>query len=358
MIEILTLNEADKWNYFLDKLPIQFQDIYYTPEYYSIYEKSGYGKAMCFVQSIDMQILIYPFLFNEIKIAETHFKEKYFDIQGAYGYNGLLCNTNDDSFINKFIDSFADFCNKKNIIAEFTRFNPVLHNEKITSQLEIVYDQENIVLDLKSDNIEIYEYEYSTRKNIKKALRSGLKNVVFSGVDITNEYFEYFYAIYNDTMDRNNADDFYYFTRDYFHNIISSIPNNCKFYFVIMNSKVISTELVLYGKSVAYSFLGGTLSDYFEFRPNDFLKDLIIKDLIIEGKEYFCLGGGPDGVIRYKKTFAKNGTYKFYFGKKIHNQDIYNKIINIWEIENPISSKIHSSKVLKYYSHDKTAVNK
>jgi len=353
MIKVLTLNEAKDWTNYLKRLPIQLQDIYYTPEYYSIYEKSGYGKAHCFVQSIGEMVLIYPFLINEIKICNTNLKEQYYDIQGAYGYNGVLSNSKDIHFINTYIENFRDYCTKNNVIAEFTRFNPILQNELIPSQLEIVYDQENIVLDLKLENIENNEYEHSTRKNIKKALRSGLEYITFCGGDITNEYFEYFYEIYNDTMDRNNADDFYYFTRDYFHNIISSIPHNCKFYFVTQNSKVISTELVLYGECIAYSFLGGTLSNYFEFRPNDFLKDVIIKDLVNEGKEYFCLGGGPDGVIRYKKTFAKNGTHKFYFGKKIHNQEIYNKIINIWEIENPISSKIHSNKVLRYYSHDR-----
>jgi hypothetical protein len=353
MIEVLTLADKEKWFRYLEKMPELFQDIYYSPEYYTIFEKSGYGKALCFVQSLDDQILLYPFLINEINNFKILSYEKYYDIQGAYGYNGFLCNTNDAIFISTLIENFTDFCNKKNIIAEFTRFNPIIQNESIPGHLEVVFDQENIILNLKTKDIEKNEYDYSTRKNIKKAIRSGLKSIMFTGENISEEYLNYFCDIYYATMDRNNADSFYYFSNDYFKNLISLIPNNSKFYFAIFNDKIVSTELILYGINNAYSFLGGTLKEYFEYRPNDFLKDVIIKDLIKEGKEYYCLGGGSDGVIRYKKTFSKNGVWKFCFGKKIHNQQIYHEIIKAWEYGNPIASKIYSGRILKYRYCDK-----
>ena len=36
--------------------------------------------------------------------------------------------------------------------------------------------------------------------------------------------------------------------------------------------KPISTELIIVNENVMHSFLGGTISDYFNLRPNDFLK--------------------------------------------------------------------------------------
>ena len=43
-IKILTTNEKDLWNGYLEELPIDQQDIYYTPEYYELFEKNGDGK--------------------------------------------------------------------------------------------------------------------------------------------------------------------------------------------------------------------------------------------------------------------------------------------------------------------------
>ena len=38
---ILTLNEKKEWSTSLEKLPVDQQDIYYTPEYYELYEKGS-----------------------------------------------------------------------------------------------------------------------------------------------------------------------------------------------------------------------------------------------------------------------------------------------------------------------------
>lgn len=47
--ESLSLNKKDKRTNYLNKLPAEVQDIYYTPEYYSIYENYGKGNAKCFI---------------------------------------------------------------------------------------------------------------------------------------------------------------------------------------------------------------------------------------------------------------------------------------------------------------------
>ena len=48
---LLTLEQKEEWSTLLEKLPIDQQDIYYTPEYYELYECNGAGKAICFEES-------------------------------------------------------------------------------------------------------------------------------------------------------------------------------------------------------------------------------------------------------------------------------------------------------------------
>ena len=43
--KVLTLNEKEEWLTLLKKLPLNQQDIYYTPEYYEIFEKQKFRKC-------------------------------------------------------------------------------------------------------------------------------------------------------------------------------------------------------------------------------------------------------------------------------------------------------------------------
>ena len=83
--KILTLGEKEEWAKSLEKLPIDQQDIYYTPEYYALYEKNGDGQAICFVFEKDKDIALYPFLINSVNDLGYELDDEYFDIQGAYG---------------------------------------------------------------------------------------------------------------------------------------------------------------------------------------------------------------------------------------------------------------------------------
>jgi lipid II:glycine glycyltransferase (peptidoglycan interpeptide bridge formation enzyme) len=104
------------------------------------------------------------------------------------------------------------------------------------------------------------------------------------------------------------------------------------YFHVLCEGLVISTELVIYGTENSYSFLGGTNRNYFQMRPNDFLKYEIIKWGHEKGLKRFILGGGygtDDGIFRYKKSLAPNGIYNFYIGKKIFDEEKYNKLVNV-----------------------------
>ena len=61
-VGLLSLKEKNKWTNYLLTLPIEIQDVYYTSEYYEIYEKHGNGKALCFVLQDGNNLAVYPFL--------------------------------------------------------------------------------------------------------------------------------------------------------------------------------------------------------------------------------------------------------------------------------------------------------
>jgi len=350
----LNLSNKSEWNDIISMLPDIEQDVHLLPEYYQQNQVLGVGEATCFLYEKEGNIAIYPFLKNSINdLNLVSLGKSYFDIQGPSGYNGVATNSNTPDFIQDFSQAFTEYCLKNNIIAEFVRFNPILGNHKISGYIKPVKTNKNIVVDLSLSEEDIWSlsFEHSVKKNVKKAQRNGLLVKCFQGSEIPDNWIDTFHSIYIDTMKRQFADTTYFFSIDYFRSFKNTMPDNTLFFFTVKDEKAVSCELVTFNKKVAYSFLGGTLSEYFLLRPNDILKYEAILQLKKKGLNFYCLGGGKeidDGILKYKKGFSKNGEVDFFVGKKIHNKIIYEQVCEKWETKYPEKNRTYYNMFLKY----------
>nr|WP_245204247.1 GNAT family N-acetyltransferase [Ammoniphilus resinae] len=171
------------------------------------------------------------------------------------------------------------------------------------------------------------DFEHKVRKSIKKATKTGLEIEIDSKGSRLDDFLKMYYG----TMDRSNAKENFYFKEDFFQ-IINEMTNQYVYFHVLYEGQVISTELVIYGTENCYSFLGGTNREFFHLNANSLLKFEIIKWAKEKGLKRFILGGGygaDDGIYKYKKSFAPNGVYDFYVGKKIFDREKYNELVKI-----------------------------
>ena len=60
--KILDLTNRKEWKKYFSRLPLSQQDVYFTPEYYELFENNKDGKAQCFIYEKDDNIILYPFL--------------------------------------------------------------------------------------------------------------------------------------------------------------------------------------------------------------------------------------------------------------------------------------------------------
>ena len=118
---------------------------------------------------------------------------------------------------------------------------------------EIETRTHNVVRSLEMPLDEIWmDFKQKVRKNVKRANSNGLQIIV----ENTDEHIEDFLRIYYCTMDRTNADEAYYFSRQFYKNL-SEMKDNVMYFYVVYQGQIISTELVIYGKNNCYSYLGG-----------------------------------------------------------------------------------------------------
>lgn len=307
---------------------MDIKDLYFNPNYAKVYKEID-GDSETFTFECEYGKVMNTYILREVpwKIDGV----TYYDIVTPYGYGGPHAEDVTDiaKLMHVYQKAFTAHCFEKNIVCEFIRFH-LFDNVDVREHFygETIHMLDNVVVNTSGDfEADIWMgYEQKVRKNVKKALRNDLEIIIENNLNHLDDFLN----IYDSTMDRNNADDYYYFKADYFRRIAELLPDNFMYFHVVKDGIVCSTELVLCSEKYAYSFLGGTLTEYYEYRPNDFLKNEIIKWCNQTGREKFILGGGyhkDDGIYKYKRGFTKDEDVPFYVGRYIYNQEVYDKIV-------------------------------
>jgi len=305
-------------------------DVFFLDEYVKLNEPIEKGVFESFDFQCEFGEVQYKYLRRKIDIIYNEIQ--YYDIVSTYGYGGpvIIESKNTEKLLAAFFEEFSKYCRKNNIVSEFIRFH-LFDNTEIREKFygETIQISTNVIRNLLLTPDEIWrDFKPKVRKNVKRALSKNLK----IDIDTTGANLSDFLKIYYSTMDRNNATNYYYFPKEYFEELNDKLKGQYAYFHVLLDNQIISTELVLYSDKYVYSFLGGTLSDYYDYRPNDFLKYEIIKWSQETKKQYFVLGGGyeeNDGIFQYKRNFSPSESARFYIGKKIHNFEVYNHLFKI-----------------------------
>lgn len=299
------------------------------PTYCSLFcdDKSS---AHCAILESDFGSIIFPFLIREIAKEPYGLGLNYKDIISPYGYGGryiLSFGSSKEKLLECFDENFKTFLLSENIISEVIKFH-LFEDELLPYSENVEIVNNNIVINLnQSFDQFLLNAEHKVRKNVKKAKRSNLYVINDeSGLHINS-----FKDIYYSTMERRNANNNYYFDDLFFSRLIEEMKGCYQFFHVMLDDKIISSELCLISEKYIYSFLGGTIDEFFELRPNDLLKIEIVNWGILNKKQAFVLGGGyliDDGIFKYKKAFAPDGVYDFKIGTSIIDQNKYNEVVN------------------------------
>lgn len=323
-VEIYSTNDIE-WNSVVDTLPADMQDIYFTAEYHALYERILGSRAELFVYREEDMVGVYPYLKTEIK--RDYLDIPFYDIETVYGYGGPLVSS-DTEFVSRFEQAFVEYCKESNIVAEFVRFHPILRNENIFKGINVLHNRITVSVDLSVSEDDIWNNQLSSgnRNVIRKCIKNGLY------VEKTDDY-RPFHIIYNETMQRVGAESFYYFDE----NMIRSMAEEKNYTFLVCkkDDEILAAAIFMgYGPYYHYH-LSGSHRDAMKFNPNNLLLWEAIKYGKQQGHKIMHLGGGlsdskEDNLYKFKAHFSKTCN-DFFIGKRIHNNDVYEKLIDEWK---------------------------
>lgn len=325
---VYSLEQEERW----DQIVRSFShyDVYYLSGYVKAFRLHGDGEPLLFYYEGEDGLRGINVVMKRDIALDSHFigqlpQGEYFDFATPYGYGGWLLDGTGNTA--PMFEAYRNWCIEHGIICEFVRFS-LFSNSRQCYDGEVIPRMQNVVRDLDRpmDDM-LMDFEHKVRKNIKKAIENGLEILA----DAEGQYLNDFLKIYYQTMDRNEAEQGYYFEEAFFRQL-NTMTGNCMYFHVLYQGQIISSELVIMGSDTMYSYLGGTDSTYYPYRPNDFLKYHIISWGLEHGYKHFVLGGGyggDDGIFRYKKSFAPHGVMRFYTGQAVFDVQTYHKLVEL-----------------------------
>lgn len=337
MLTVYTLEQAEQW----DAVVRSFKehDVYWLSGYVNAFQIHGDGEPLLFYYSDESTRGINVVMKRDVA-KDKHFTEKipegkYFDFATPYGYGGWIAECVDgESQLNteSLFNAYTAWLQRNGIISEFVRFHPMLKNHESCQRFyDVIQLGEVVHMDL-SNRDGIWENITSKNRNmIRKAIKNGIK--VYNGR--FPEIYKQFRTIYNSTMDKDDAEDYYYFGEQFYESILNDLPHNAQIFWAEKDGQVIAASIMLATNGRMNYHLSGSLREFSSLAPTNLLLYEAALWGNANGYQTLYMGGGvgsgEDSLFKFKRAFFKGELNRFYIGKMIFNQEKYNELLGLRE---------------------------
>lgn len=323
-------------------------DIYYQPEFLDIEAgvRGGEFEIFTLTKTETRQVFIYPY----IKVSLTEEYPEYFDITSPYGYAGPYCN--DNLFFSQGEDAFVKYIRTQNILTEFVRYH-FLYNKEMRFSKKIINELNRslVVIDLRKDWTSIWMNGMSmnNRNHFRRLEREGY---TFE-INESTEHLDEFVDVYYQTMKNASADNSFYFEREYFYQLFTSLHGKVKLARVVKDGITYSAVIFFISGNILHYYLMGRNLDYPKVPSSIPLYINIAKWAKEIGVELLNIGGGltnsPDDMLfKFKKSYSKQ-IMPFYIGKRIHNPVVYQQLIDTWISDKGVDAFEKVKHILQFY---------
>jgi len=329
LLTVYTLEQADQW----DAIVRSFKeyDVYWLSGYSKAFQIHGDGEPLLFFFNDNVtrgiNVVMKRDIAKDSRFAGKIEEGKYFDFATPYGYGGWLVEGEETD---RLFKEYRQWLEKNDIISEFVRFHPMVKNHD-TSRLfyEVIQRGDVVHMELTSPE-DIWNNIISKNRNmIRKASKNGIK--IYNGR--FPEIYEKFRCIYNITMDKDEAEEYYYFGKRFYESILEDLPQNAQVFWAEKDGQIIAASIMLATNGYMNYHLSGSLRQFSSLAPTN----LLLYDAALwgcaNGYKTLYLGGGvgsgEDGLFRFKRAFYKGDLNHFYIGKKIININKYMELLDM-----------------------------
>ncbi len=327
MLTVISLEQEEQW----DPIVRSFKnyDVYWLSGYVKGFKIHGDGEPLLFLyesgKARGINVVMKRDVAKEPQFAGILEEGRYFDLTTPYGYGGWLIEGEDKKGL---FDAYQAWCEKNGIISEFVRFHPIVKNhEKVSCFYEVIQLGEVVHMDLGSPETVWSNLSGFNRNRVRKAIKSGVK--IYSGR--SPEIYEIFRKIYDSTMEKVGAKDYYFFEPEFYTSVLNDLPHNAQVFYAVKDGAVIAVSIMLTANGMMNYHLSGSLREYSSLAANNLLLYEAALWGVANGYKSLYLGGGvatrEDSLFRFKRTFFKGELNRFFIGEKIYDQEKYDELV-------------------------------
>lgn len=327
MLTVYGLDQAEQW----DTVVRSFKeyDVYWLSGYVKAFQIHGDGEPLLFYynngSTYGINVVMKRDVANDEKFRGLIEEGQYFDFATPYGYGGWIIEGEDTK------DLFSDYSawlERNGIISEFVRFHPMVRNhESCRAFYDVIQLGEVVHMDLSSPELIWNNIISKNRNMIRKAIKNDV--VIYNGR--FPEIFERFRTIYNGTMDKDDAEEYYYFKEPFYESILNDLPENAQVFWAEKDGRVIAASIMIGANGYLDYHLSGSLREFSSLAPTNLLLYQAALWGCANGYRTLYLGGGVgsgrDSLFMFKRSFYKGDLNYFYIGKMIYDQNRYDELI-------------------------------
>lgn len=134
-------------------------------------------------------------------------------------------------------------------------------------------------------------------------------------------------------MDRDHAEDYYYFEKDFYIAILEELSENAQVFYAEKDGIVIAASIILTANGMMNYHLSGSIREYSNLAATNLLLYKAALWGCANGYKTLYLGGGvgsgEDSLFKFKRSFYKGNLSRFYIGKKVFDKIGYDILLDL-----------------------------
>ena len=233
------------------------------------------------------------------------------DVVTPYGYGGPTADG--------FWDAYEEWARERGVVTTFVRFHPLYGNQR-GAPIHVDELAPTVAWRLDSDRDLLAGLHFKHRNKVTKAENAGATVTQHDGLGE-------FVPLYEDTMRRVNADDFYFFEPAYWERL-GELP--LVRFDAGIDGEVVASALCLATPPWLHYHLSGTTDAGRTTGSSTLVLLEAPRWAQANGYERFHLGGGlggnEDSLHHFKARFDPEGLVPAAVGKAIHDEDAYRRL--------------------------------
>jgi hypothetical protein len=283
-------------------------DFYHLPDYVELCARYEGSKPAAFYAEAGDAAFLAPMLIQDIPDI-LGAPDDWLDVATPYGYpTPILAPADDAASLESFLEAFRQVGAEQGIVTAFFRLHPLLPlpHSALGKYGKLIRHGQTVSIDLTLPFEDIWS---QTRTNHKRDIRK-LQRDGFQAYMDRWELLGEFITIYEQTMERLAADEFYFFGHDYFTELKAALGERLHICSILApTGETAAAGLFTSNNSIVQYHLGATNENYLNRAPSKLMFEHVRRWAKEAGNHVLHLGGGlggyEDSLFLFKAGFSQ-----------------------------------------------------